>query len=107
MRRLLCLILCTVIGLSLFACAAPDPAVTETETEGTDKSGDTNKETETEKITETEEVAIVYEVKLLRLTVVGGQETLEEIQPSEIKEGATLTITMKMREKIKQLTVEE
>ena len=54
MRSLLCLILCTVIGLSLFACAAPDPAVTETETEGTDQSGDTIKETETEKITETE-----------------------------------------------------
>ena len=54
-----------------------------------------------EKITEKEEVAIVYEVKLLRLTVVGGQETLEEIQPSEIKEGATLTITMKIPEELK------
>ena len=54
-----------------------------------------------EKITEKEEVAIVYEVKLLRLTVVGGQETLEEIQPSEIKEGATLSISMKIPEELK------
>ena len=54
-----------------------------------------------EKIAEKEEVAIVYEVKLLRLTVVGGQETLEEIQPSEIKEGATITITMKIPEELK------
>lgn len=54
-----------------------------------------------DKIAENETVAIVYEVKLLRLTVVGGVETLVEIQPSDIKEGTTLSIAMKIPEELK------
>lgn len=54
-----------------------------------------------EKIAENEEIAIVYEVKLLRLTSVGGQETLEEIQPSDIVGATSITIAMKIPEELK------
>nr|MCR5349591.1 hypothetical protein [Acholeplasmatales bacterium] len=49
-----------------------------------------------EHLSSTDRVAIIYDVKLLRKTVINGVETVVEIQPSEIKEGVTIEIEMKL-----------
>lgn len=51
-----------------------------------------------------EKIAGIYGVKLLRKTIVSGQEVLEEIQPSDIKEGAKIQAVMKIPESAKGKT---
>ena len=48
-----------------------------------------------------ENIAGIYGVKLLRKTIVGGQEIFEEIQPSDIKDGAKIQATMAIPESAK------
>lgn len=47
------------------------------------------------------EISFVYSVKLVRTVVKDGVEVQEEIQPSDIKEGTTIVITMNVPEKLK------
>ena len=53
-----------------------------------------------------EEIAFVYEVKLIQKIInpVTGEETMKEIQPSEIKEGATIKVTMEIPEALQGKT---
>lgn len=48
-----------------------------------------------------DEIAIVYEVKLIRVTVEDGVEVREEIQPSDIKPGAVVVINMEIPEELR------
>ena len=47
------------------------------------------------------EISFVYSVKLVRTVVKDGVEVQEEIQPSDIKEGTTIVITMNVPEALK------
>ena len=51
-----------------------------------------------------EEIAIVYDVKLIQITVVGGVETKTAIQPSDIKPGTTVLIRMDIPEALRGKT---
>ena len=47
-----------------------------------------------------EEIAFVYDVKLVKVTIVGGQEQKEEIQPETIAPGTKVRITMDIPESL-------
>ncbi|MCR5741639.1 MAG: hypothetical protein K6G38_04200, partial [Gammaproteobacteria bacterium] len=47
-----------------------------------------------------EKIAVVFDVKLIRKVTVNGVETTTEIQPSDIKEGATIEIEMAIPENL-------
>ena len=48
-----------------------------------------------------EKIAIVYDVKLIQITVVGGVETKSTIQPDDIKPGTTVLIRMDIPEALR------
>ncbi|MCR5741997.1 MAG: hypothetical protein K6G38_06035, partial [Gammaproteobacteria bacterium] len=52
------------------------------------------------KIENDEKIAVVFDVKLIRKVVVNGVENTTEIQPSDIKEGATIEILMAIPENL-------
>ena len=54
-----------------------------------------------DKIGTDKEIALVYNVKLIQITNVGGVETKTEIQPSDIKPGTTVVIRMDIPEQLR------
>ncbi len=52
------------------------------------------KDAVSKKLEENQKIALVYDVKLIQKTIVGGVETKKEIQPSDIKPGTTIVIKM-------------
>ena len=53
------------------------------------------------KLEQNEEVFIVYDVKLIQITIISGQEVRTEIQPSDIKPGATILVVMDIPQELR------
>ncbi|MCR4874924.1 MAG: hypothetical protein K5923_04210 [Clostridia bacterium] len=57
-----------------------------------------------EQLQSNDRIALVYDVKLVRKTIVAGVETTTTIQPSDIKEGATIEIEMAVPEELQNVS---